>query len=46
MTAPSVTEGVPRGLTAGQVVRALNLKGETIKGTLTSGALPSWQSRS
>ena len=43
MTALFVPDGVPQGLTAGQVARALNLKEETVKGALTSGALPSWQ---
>lgn len=38
-----VPDGVPQGLTAGQVARALNLKEETIKRALSSGALASWQ---
>lgn len=38
-----VPEGIPQGLTVGQVARVLRLREETIKGALTSGALPSWQ---
>ncbi|THF86132.1 hypothetical protein E7T09_12950 [Deinococcus sp. KSM4-11] len=38
-----VPEGIPQGLTAGQVARALNLKEETVKTALRVGALPSWQ---
>ncbi|WP_295817050.1 hypothetical protein [uncultured Deinococcus sp.] len=42
-TESTVPEGIPQGLTAGQVARALNLKEETVKTALKSGALPSWQ---
>lgn len=38
-----VPDGIPQGLTVGQVARVLRLREETIKGALTSGALPSWQ---
>lgn len=43
MTPAYVPDGVPQGLTVGQVARALNLREETIKGALSTGALPSWQ---
>ena len=38
-----VPEGIPQGLTTGQVARALKLKEETVKTALSAGALPSWQ---
>lgn len=38
-----VPDGIPQGLSAGQVARALNLKEETVKTALSTGALPSWQ---
>ncbi|GAA5436438.1 helix-turn-helix domain-containing protein [Deinococcus aquaticus] len=41
--AHGVPAGIPHGLTAGQVARALNLKEETVKRALTTGALPSWR---
>jgi excisionase family DNA binding protein len=43
MTSPFVPEGIPQGLTVGQVARALNLKDETVKTALKSGALDSWR---
>jgi excisionase family DNA binding protein len=39
----AVPPGIPEGLTVGQVARALNMKSETVKGCLSSGALPSWR---
>jgi excisionase family DNA binding protein len=39
----SLPEGIPQGLTTGEVARALHLKEETVKRALTSGALPSWR---
>jgi len=39
----SIPEGIPQGLTVGQVARALNMKSETVKGWVDSGALPSWR---
>lgn len=40
---PAIPEGIPQGLTVGQVARALNMNTETVKGWLASGALPSWR---
>jgi excisionase family DNA binding protein len=40
---PFIPDGVLQGLTVGQVARALNMKAETVKGWLDSGALPSWR---
>ena len=40
---PFVPAGIPEGLTVRQVAQALNMKAETIKGWLDSGALPSWR---
>lgn len=42
-TASTIPEGIPQGLTVGQVARALNMNTETVKGWLDSGALPSWR---
>ena len=38
-----IPDGIPEGVTVGQVARALNMKGKTVKGWLASGALPSWR---
>jgi len=38
-----VPAGIPAALAVGQVARVLNLKEETIKRALTSGALPSFR---
>ncbi|WP_407543716.1 helix-turn-helix domain-containing protein (plasmid) [Deinococcus radiomollis] len=40
---PEIPAGIPEGLTVGQVARALNMKAETVKGWLDSGALPCWR---
>lgn len=39
----AIPEGVPQGLTVGQVARVLNLHDSTIKHALKSGALQSWR---
>lgn len=39
----SLPDGIPQGLTVGEVARVLRLKDETVKRALTSGALRSWQ---
>ena len=38
-----VPAGIPEGLTVSQVAEALNMKCETVKGWLSSGALPYWR---
>ena len=38
-----VPPGIPAALAVGQVARVLNLKEETVKRALTSGALPSFR---
>lgn len=39
----ALPEGIPQGLTAGEVSRILRLRDETVKRALSSGSLPSWQ---
>jgi excisionase family DNA binding protein len=39
----AVPPGIPEGLTVSEVARALNMKSETVKGWLSSGALPCWR---
>jgi len=40
---PEVPAGIPAALAVGQVARVLNLREETVKRALTSGALPSFR---